>query len=410
MHNDCYFKDTCRLCKSRVKLALELTPTPPANELVRREDLGKEQDVFPLELWTCSTCGHVQLGHVVSPQRLFGRGSYPYRSGTSPVFRDHLQRYAIDLVQRYGRPKRVLEIGSNDGTFLTHFVQMGIDVVGIEPDAEAAQEAIEKGVYTINDYFDRKQLTEDIQVADLIVANHVFAHINDLSDVAAGIKQLLPDHGHFVFEVGYLPDVIKNNLFDTIYHEHVSYHTLGPLVRFFESFSMVLYDAERVATQGGAIRCYVQPNRARCVVHERLAKLLAYEKENGFSPSIINITIGFWGQSIHEQCNRISKTLHEYKQNGLHIAGYGAPAKCVTMMHHMDFGSDVLDFIVDDNPKKHGLFTPGQNVEILPVSALYERKPDIVVVLAWNFADSIIAAHPEFNFLVPLPELKMVQR
>src|SRR5215469_15750857 len=159
MHSDCYFKDTCRLCKSRVKLALQLTPTPPANELVRREDLGKEQDVFPLELWTCGTCGHVQLGHVVSPQRLFGRGSYPYRSGTSPVFRDHLQRYALDLVQRYGRPNSVLEIGSNDGTFLTHFVQMRIPALGIEPDVEAAKEAEEKDVDTISSYFSKKLAT-----------------------------------------------------------------------------------------------------------------------------------------------------------------------------------------------------------------------------------------------------------
>jgi SAM-dependent methyltransferase len=388
-------RTTCRLCSGPTTLALELTPTPPANELRTRAFVESEEpeEVFPLPVHTCDACGHVQLACVVDPERLFR--NYPYRSGASPVFVEHLREYASDLVTRFGIPKFVVEIGSNDGTMLRMLVGRGAgDVLGIEPAENVAEIA---GVTTICEFFTSRLVPTILgiqqgQKSDLIIANHVFAHADDLEDIALGVRELLTDDGVFVFEVGYLVNVLRGTYFDTIYHEHLSYHHLGPLVRFFDRLGMGLFDAQSVDTQGGSIRCFVGKNQFPEGTHN-LDKMLAYESLIGLTPEMSGTLVRRMGAQVEKVKTELLSLLRTIKAEGYSIAGYGAPAKCVTLMHHFVFGNDLLDFIVDDSPVKHGLFTPGKHVEILPVSSLYDRKPDYVLVLAWNFAESILAKH-----------------
>jgi SAM-dependent methyltransferase len=413
-------RTTCRLCSGPTTLALELTPTPPANELRTRAFVESQvsgfgstqiepEEVFPLPVHTCDVCGHVQLACVVDPERLFR--NYPYRSGASPVFVEHLQKYADDLVERFGVPKFVVEIGSNDGTMLRMFEDRGSGVLGVEP-ADIASSAPKVVDFFTSDAV-RKYLGTPLLPSkpDLIIANHVFAHADDLEDIAIGVRELLTDDGVFAFEVGYLVDVLQGTYFDTVYHEHLSYHHLGPLVGFFDRLGMCLYDAHRVDTQGGSIRCFVKKGiRSGFVATWEtygLHKLLEYEREIGLTPETIGKVVAEMGACVERVKRDLLSLLRAIKAEGYKIAGYGAPAKCVTLMHHFGFGNDVLDFIVDDSPVKHGLFTPGKHVEILPVSTLYERKPDYVLVLAWNFAESIMAKNRKFDgsWIVPLPKV-----
>lgn len=401
-----HIRTTCRLCDGPTQVALELPPTPPANELVTREfvESGQKQDVFPLTVMTCTKCGHVQLREVVAPERLFK--ATPYRSGASPVYREHLRKYAEDVMDRFGVPRFVVEIGSNDGTFLKHFQERGSDELGVDPfDGEIDYCLIRRPFSSglardiIRQTWPGKRAPDG--GADLITANHVFAHADDLRDIALGVRELLSDDGTFVFEVGYLVDVLEKTLFDVIYHEHVSYHHLAPLIPFFERMGLNLFDAERVDTQGGAIRCYVN-KKPDGRISDRLGALLEDEGSGSMQDAIrmMGLRIG----AIRRELLELMRSL---QAKGARIAGYGAPAKCVTLMHTLGFGADVLDFIVDDNPVKHELFTPGKHVEIRPVSALYESHVDQVLILAWNFAESIMNAHPKFRFVIPLPRVEI---
>lgn len=395
-------RTTCRLCSGVIEVVWSLEPTPLANELVTKEFVlsGAKQDTFPLDLAVCATCGHVQLAQVVEPERLFR--NYPYTSGASPVYVKHLKEYARELVERFA-PKRVLEIASNDGTMLEMFKKRGVAVLGVEPAKNLSNISEEKGVETLRVFFTgsvAKVIAYDYGLADLIVANHVMAHIDDLDDVVRGVDALLAPDGVFVFEVGYLGDVLAGAHFDTIYHEHLSYHHLTPLVPFFKRFGMHLFDAERVDTQGGSIRCFVRRFSGGSV---RLASLLAAE----FAVDPVRRipgTIDHMRHRVDELRDWLIPELRQLKRSGARIVGYGAPAKAVTFLHQLGIGAETLDYVVDDAPLKQGRYLPGKQLEILPPSAMLDIKPDVVLVLAWNFAESIMDLnHGSWRWIVPAP-------
>ena len=257
-------REECALCSARgdaLATAFALTSTPLANDFVGEHDLARPQPAIPLTLLLCTSCGHLQLAEIVDPARLFGH--YVYVSGTSRVFVAHFRDYANDAVSRFGLGPAsfVVEIGSNDGTLLRQFMDHGVrNVLGIDPAKEIAAAAVEQGIPTLEAFF-TPDLADDLRgkhgPAALVCANNVFAHTADLAGFVDGVHRLLADEGVFVFEVSYLVDVLSNLLFDTIYHEHVSYHAVTPLVTFFERFGMRLFDARLVPTHGGSIRCYV---------------------------------------------------------------------------------------------------------------------------------------------------------
>jgi hypothetical protein len=405
-------KKTCRLCGSnKLEQVIELTPTPLANAFVPAERRTQTQDVFPLALRKCGTCHHLQLGCVVDPEVLFR--DYVYVSGTSSVFREHFNAYAQDMVTRaqLSSGDLVFEIGSNDGTLLGCFKKLGMNVLGIDPAVNIARDATRSGIETIGEFFTpdtARRIRDERGPARVITANNVCAHIDDLSAVVEGVKILLAPDGLFAFEVSYLVDVLNDVLFDTIYHEHLDYHAVGPLIGFFERHDMRVVGATRVPSHGGSIRIYAGHRTDSRVPDRTLDDILALEKEMKLDRAA---TYQAFSRRIDSLGREVSKTVRALKAKGHSIAGYGAPAKATTLLYHFQL-CDALDFIVDDSPLKQGLFTPGYHLPVLPSAQLLERHPDYTLLLAWNFADAIIAKSVAYSsagghFIVPVPHLRV---
>ncbi len=409
----CQRRSDCRLCGSKdVELVFELAPTPPANAFVKPDHAKIPQESFPLDLFLCRSCGHLQLLDVVDPELLFRH--YVYVSGTSPVFVEHFQGYAQALIHNFSLKKGglVVDIGSNDGTFLRFFKEAGLKVLGVDPAVEISSNANAAGIETINAFFTpalSQKLLKERGQASAVTANNVFAHADDLAAILESARALLAPDGIFACEVSYLADVVTNTLFDTIYHEHVAYHAVGPLKRFLEAHGFELLEALRVAPHGGSLRAIAQksggPRKQGSSVGERLKEeqRLGLDKPETFK--------GF-AKQIAARKTELLDLLKKLKGSGRRIAGFGAPAKATTLMHHFGLGKDILDFIVDDSPFKQGLLTPGLHIPVVGSEELYKRKPDDVLILAWNFADSIMKKHKAFSeaggrFIVPLPELKV---
>ena len=262
MNEPCKRQNICRLCNNtNLKLAFSLEPTPPANAFVDKQKISIKQDCYPLDIFFCEDCNHVQLLDVVDSNILFE--DYVYVSGTSPVFVKHFEEYANFLINNYLENKKslVIDIGSNDGTFLRFFKEKGSRILGIDPAKKISSKANSDGIETLNGFFSfelSKSIRKKYGTAEIITANNVFAHVNDMKDMINGIKNLLTPNGIFVFEVSYLVDVIQKNLFDTIYHEHISYHSVIPLIKFFNDNEMELIEAISVDSHGGSLRGIAQ--------------------------------------------------------------------------------------------------------------------------------------------------------
>lgn len=418
MGNEYQTRDDCRLCGSKDLVEVfRLNSTPPANEFVSAGAGGEipPQSGIPLYLVSCERCGHAQLPVVVDPERLFR--NYVYVSGTSPVFVDHFRRYAADAIRQLELVPGdlVVEIGSNDGTLLNFFKEAGMRVIGVDPAKDIASRATAAGVETWNEFFTMEtaqRVVKNFGHASLVIANNVFAHADDLRGISRGVKLMLDQRGVFMFENSYLPDVIEKTLFDTVYHEHLSYHSVSPLILFFQSVGMSLRDVQRIDTHGGSIRGFVVGHKGDMLVTKGVTDLLAYENALGLTPGNQHPF-----RLLEQQVKSLRSRLHEFlalaKADGKRVAGFGAPAKATTLMYQFGLGALDLEFIVDDSPLKQGLFTPGKHVPVLPSAAIRELKPDYLVILAWNFADPIIAKNQAFReaggkFVVPIPEFRVV--
>jgi SAM-dependent methyltransferase len=410
----CTRRTTCRLCGSQaLDLVLALEPTPPANAFVAADAVGKDQERFPLDVFLCRSCGHAQLLDVVDPSLLFE--NYVYVSGTSPVFVRHFEEYAADVIGRFAPPAGglVVDIGSNDGTLLGFFQRAGYRVLGVDPARAIAERATAAGIETLSEFFTPERalaIRKERGPAAVVTANNVFAHADDLKGIVEGVRTLLdPRTGVYVFEVSYLVDVYEKTLFDTIYHEHVAYHAVTPLVAFFERAGMQLIDVLRVPSHGGSIRVVVQPAGASRAVAPSVAAALSLEDRLGVTrPEAFHVL----SSRIQERKAALATLLSDLKRAGRRIAGYGAPAKATTLMHHFALGGQALEYVVDDSPLKQGLFTPGLHVPVVPAVALVDRRPDYLVVLAWNFAPSILEKLASYRngggrVIVPLPNVEI---
>ncbi len=416
MGGDVQERKTCRLCGSTaLELRFSLGSTPPANEFLTKEEIGKSQEVFPLDVVQCASCGHIALKHVVNPERLFR--NYVYVSGTSPTFVEHFRQYAATVIERMQlkAPARVVEIGSNDGTLLRFFKEAGFEVLGIDPARAIAEAATSKGIRTLPEFFDQtlaERLIREEGEAAVVVANNVYAHADDLEGIARGIRQMLSKEGLFVFEVSYWVDVIEQRLFDTIYHEHVSYHSLKPLLAFFDRLEMEVIDVERVKTHGGSIRVYVQKRGGGRAVSESVQKLVRYEE-----------AMELYGVACYERyvekLQNLKRELHQVlrgrQKAGKRIVGFGAPAKTTTLMSYFGLDRSLIDYLIDDSPLKQGLYSPGFHLPVVSSDCMKSasNRPDTVLIFAWNFADSIIQKHEGFlkeggEFVVPIPEVRVV--
>jgi SAM-dependent methyltransferase len=391
---------------------VDLGSTPLANEFVTASQRGTEQKRYPLVLNLCSSCGHVQLRDVVEADLLFR--DYVYVSSTSPVFVDHFRRYAEFVMAHtsIAPGAQVLEIGSNDGVLLRFFKDAGMRVLGVDPARAIAGRATADGIETIPDFFDER-LAEDL--ADrhgsfaVIAANNVLAHADDLHGIVRGVARVLAKDGVFVCEVSYLLDVVRNKLFDTIYHEHVSYHTLRSLSDLLRPHGLQVVEAMRVPTHGGSLRVVAQLRAPGARVSKNVSNILHEEETLGLQhPAPYKQMF----EEVRELGARLQAVIQDLRRQREKVVGFGAPAKATTLMFHFGMSRTTFDYIVDDSPLKQGLYSPGLHIPIVPSSHLYdaEHVPDYVVVLAWNFADSIVRNHQRFrdnggHFIVPLPTL-----
>lgn len=393
---------------------VSLTPTPPGNRLLSRHELGNQEPLYPLELHFCPDCSHVQLGHVVDPRILYQQ-DYMYVSGTSTAFVNHLKQYASDTVHRFALPTGALiaDIGSNDGTCLRCFKDHDMTVVGVDPATPIAEKATASGIETVATFFSlavAEQLRERYGPAAFITSHNTLAHVDDLDDIMKGVAHWLNDDGLLVLEVGYFVDVYSNLFFDTIYHEHLDYHTVAPFHRLFERSGIELLAVQRVSPQGGSLRLMAQKAGGRHRPDSTADHLIALERSLGLDQPE---TLVAFGERIDQLGERMRALLTSLKRKGKSIAAYGAPTKAVTLLSHFGIGAESLDFVVEDNPMKHGRFLPVSHVPVVPTQELYEQRPDFLLILAWNFASPIMEMHQRYvdaggRFIVPMPEPRIV--
>ena len=411
-----YFRDTCRMCDSKLLTkTVSLTPTPPGNDFLTKAELGRYEPVYPLDLYFCEDCHHVQLGHVVNPKILYQK-NYTYVSATSPQFVNHLKTYALNMIERFKLKSDdlVADIGSNDGTCLSFFKDEGLKVVGVDPAKEIANKATVAGIETVGDFFSYNlalSLREKYGPAKYITSHNACAHIDNLLDIVKGIKYWLDDDGVFVLEVGYLVDVYSNTWFDTIYHEHVDFHSVSPFEKLFSRVGMEVISVQRIAPQGGSIRVMTQKKGGKFQRDSSVDKLINLEQKLNLDKAE---TFLKFDEKIRLVSEKLQKLVYNLKDQGKTIAGFGAPTKATTLMAHFNLNEKVLDFIVDDNPLKQGLYTPISHIPILSAEALYTLRPDYVLVLAWNFAEPIIKAHQMYSqrigkFILPMPVPQIVE-
>jgi SAM-dependent methyltransferase len=403
----------CRLCGSPdLERVIALAPTPPADEFVSASRVHEPQQTFPLDVFLCLACGLVQLLDVVDPGSIYV--DYRYVTTSSPGLVEHFRSYADEVVARLGiaRGSTIVEIGSNDGTLLSCFTALGMHVLGIDPAREIARAATTAGLETIPECFSldlARRLRRERGAADVIIANNVIANIDDLQDLAEGVRALLAPGGAFVFESGYLADLVEKMVFDNIYHEHLCYHSVRPLDRFLSRHGLQWFDVRHVGTKGGSLRGFVQHAGGPHVVSDSIAAMIEREDAHGY----------YRPDTYTALCDRLDRrratlvdVIAGLRLRGRLIAGYGASHSVTTLLHHFGI-ADQLAFLVDDNPRKHGLYSPGHHLPVLPSSVLAERKPDYVVILPWRFTDAIVSRNHTFiaaggRFIVPLSETRII--
>lgn len=397
----------CRLCHGHLSgPKLNLGSTPLANEFVKTLE---PQETFPLEVCVCEICGHYQLNESISAERLFRR--YLFVAGTSSVNVEHFKQYALHMKEylKLSLGSKILDIASNDGTLLQHFKDLGMQTLGIDPAVNIAEEANDRGIETIPEFFTETNaniILNKYGCFDLICANNVFAHVSDLIDFTKGVEKLLAPNGIFSFEVSYLLDVCDNTLFDTCYHEHADYHHLKPLILFFQKHNLKIIDVERIDTHGGSIRVFVKKKTKNMNVSINVYNMLQREKDIHEKILALDNKIKYLGRVLRDKLSYL-------KGIGQSIAVYGFPAKATTLMYALGIDEKWIDFAVDDAVLKQGTFSPGKHIPIFSPDEIYKRKPDVILILAWNFSQSIIEKNQKFlndggTFIVPIPKFKTI--
>ncbi len=403
----------CRLCGSeKLEQVWSAGITPLANNYLTPEQVASNvvEPVAPLDVYYCQDCHLVQLRDVVNPDLLFKH--YLYVSSTSLSFVQHFEQYAQELLERFdlGRESLVVDIGSNDGVLLRPLKSVGVRVLGVDPAENLAALASAAGIPTIATYFSpdvARRIRAEHGPAQVISANNVFAHTDGIEVFVESVKELLAPDGVFVFEVQYLRDLVEKNLFDIVYHEHVNYYHVTPLVAYFKKQGIPVFDVERVPVHGGSLRVFVGQGRR---VTARLDQILAEEEATG-----LNTVTPYhaFATRIAQNKKKLRTLINAVKAEGRTIAAYGAPAKATTLMYAFGLTGDDIQFIVDDAPLKQGRLMPGTHVPIKPPEALYENEVDYCLILAWNFAEGIMKTHARFKaaggkWIVPVPEPKVV--
>lgn len=403
----------CRSCGSEdLKEVIDLGQQPLANNLLRTQDLSQDEPKFPLDVWVCQQCWLMQISHIIPPVKLFSE--YVYFSS----FSDQMLAHARQAVGRYveefglGKDSFVVEVASNDGYLLKNFVGASIPCLGFEPASNIAQVARKNGVETRGEFFGRDSasaLADERGGADLILGNNVFAHAPEPNDFVGGLAALLKPGGRIVLEFPYGVEMIEKVEFDTIYHEHVFYFTLLPLLPLFQRHGLEIYHVEHLPIHGGSLRIFAARSGVEDV-RDSVRELSARESELGVnSPS--------YYERFSEHAAKVKADLiaflEEQRSLGKEVAAYGASAKGSTLLNYVGSPAADLKFMADRSTYKHGLHSPGLHIEIVPAEELAQRKPDYAILLVWNFAQEVMKQQSEYSsqggkFVIPLPRLQVV--
>jgi SAM-dependent methyltransferase len=368
---------------------------------------------YPLHAYVCGECLLVQLQEFVTPAEIFSE--YAYFSSYSTSWVEHARRYAEMAIARFGlgAHSKVMEIASNDGYLLQHFVARGVPVLGIEPAANVAQAAIDRGVPTTVRFFGCRtapEIEREHGKPDLLLGNNVLAHVPDLNDFVGGMQRLLAPRGVVTMEFPHLARLMAENQFDTIYHEHFSYFSFVAVERVFAHHGLTLFDVDELPTHGGSLRIYARhAGDSSNPVDPRVERLRAREIDDGFLT--LERYRGF-DEQVRATKRELLSFLIEARRAGKKVVGYGAPGKGNTLLNYCGIRTDFLDFTVDANPYKQGKYTPGTRIPILAPDAIAEAKPEYVLILPWNLRDEISAQMAHIRswggkFVVPIPTVRV---
>lgn len=405
-----YKREECRLCKSRnVDRVLRMSPTPLGDHYVSSDELSIKEKTYPVDLYLCSDCGLTQLLDVVDAKEIYAR--YIYKTSDSLGLIEHFNTSVSAILQKFRLEKGslIVDIGSNDGSYLKIYQSRGMKVVGVEPAAGIAKNASLSGVPTINEFFGKESaesIVKDHGKASIVTSNNTFANIDDLHDFVNNVKRIMEKDGIFVFETGYVLDLLSKTIFDNIYHEHLSYFSIKPLERFFDSMGMELFDVDRITPKGGSIRCYVQLRGGGRPRSDSIDKLLWNEKSSGIHEKKAFDDFIRKLRGIGEEIHKIIKDIHA---RGEKVAAYGASVGVTTALYNFGLGQEQLLFLADDNIRRQGLYSPGKHMPVLSPGELVDRHVEYAVILAWMYNDPIIKRNREYlsaggKFITILPE------
>jgi SAM-dependent methyltransferase len=406
----------CRHCDHLLGLVfLDLGFAPLSNAYLTEAELQAPEMHFPLKLFVCDQCWLVQTEDYARADELF-KGDYAYFSSVSHGWLEHASRYVDHMCKNFGldRQSHVIEIASNDGYLLKNFVAAGIPCLGIEPTASTAAAAEALGIPVLREFFGREmaeRLVDEGKQADLIIGNNVYAHVPDINDFTAGIKTILKPHGIVTLEFPHVMCLILENQFDTVYHEHFSYLSLGTVKRIFEQAGLRVWDVELLPTHGGSLRVYGCHTADQRPTSAAVKQLLAEEDRNGLRNRATY-------QAFQARADRVKDDLVHYlieqKRAGKAVAAYGAAAKGNTLLNYAGARPDLLSFVCDAAPSKQGKYMPGSHIPILPPAALKERRPDVVLILPWNIAAEVVEQNALVrewggSFVVAIPKMRVIK-
>ena len=404
----------CRMCgSSNLYMFLDLGFTPPADQFRRKEQMKEPEIYYPLGVYMCDDCGLAQLTHVVSPEILY-RNDYPYESSITKTGHAHWESFAKEVVGKFslGKQDLVVDIGSNVGVLLEAFKNNGVNVMGVDPAANIVLLAQKRGIETLCDFFNAESVDRILREkgkASVITGTNVFAHIDDLHLLMSNIKRLLKSKGVFIFEAPYFVNLIKTIQYDTIYHEHLSYLSVKPLITFFAQHNMEIIDIQFADIHGGSFRVHIS-EKGNYPGSGIVKKLLDEENAMGlYSHAMLDR----FSDRVKENRAELSWLLHSLKRDGRSIVGVSAPAKGMTLLNYCRIGNDWLDAISEKSTLKIGRYTPGTHIPVVPDDYLLEKQPDYALLLAWNFAEEIMKNLSEYKkrggkFIVPIPMPKIV--
>ncbi|GLU28174.1 methyltransferase [Brucella sp. NBRC 12950] len=404
----------CRLCGTLLKHTfVNLGMSPPCESFITADQLDTMERYYPLYAFVCDHCYLVQLKEYVSPTDIFSE--YAYFSSYATSWVNHAKNYCDEITRKLDLTAEsfVVEIASNDGYLLQHFLTKNIPILGIEPAANVAETAISKGIPTLVEFFGSSlaaKMAAEGRKADLIVGNNVLAQVPDLNDFVRGMQLLLKPEGVITLEFPHLANLIEQNQFDTIYHEHFSYFSLLTIRYMAHRHHLKVIDVEELPTHGGSLRVYLAHNASRRKAGPRVSALL--KREQAFGLNEISTY-----EQFSEKTRRTKRDLLSFliaaKNAGKRICGYGAPGKGNTLLNYCGIGTDFLDFTVDRNPYKHGRFTPGMHIPIYDTPMIDTYKPDYILILPWNFKDEIIRQMQHVvewggKFIIPIPHVTLI--